>query len=815
MPLPTLYTKGSLVPINKKSKKEELDNYVPVHYVLNLLRYKLEKEKVNIHDRLFFFNSETGSGKSTAFVIEMFRSMFVKSLSMFPEDVANQKMELRKTIDTDMSIYDFPDDKYTTANRKEGIKLVQRKKNIILCTQPKNLTAEEKAKENASEPFNPDIILGENIGIKSGLTKVHASANDVIIYSTLGNLAEVLKFRSDEEIMAEYAIIMIDECHERSLELDGTILYLRALLWRNAGNPSMPLIVFMSATFDVAKFAKYFGSYYENSILVVGESSNKDIIYLDEPATDYYAAVTAKVMDIHTNIGKDDPENQSAILVFVAGNGEIGKVMKAVQKEDKNKELIIIRVTSEIYKKEKLKVMDEIENLSIGELANLRKQPNGKRRLIIATNVIETGLTVGTLKYLIDTGFEKGTSYAPIHGLPMLRDQPIAKNSATQRYGRVGRKFKGIVYPMYTKEDYDLMADYSPPDIYKSNITKLLLQMHYVGVDASELRKPILEKDYKKFVKYCLPECVDPQNECAFNYIMFENNEVKINSTKELQLNNYPPDMLDNVAQDTFLMSRNTLISLGLYGTYLGYLASKIPRISAETIRMIFAGFCYGVSMNDLVTIGCMIEQKFDDYIISANAARRSRDKQKAFDIIKILKELVKPEVVKDYYLGDIVNMRQIIYDEFIDCLAIIKWVVKTARKEGASAMKKKAESKYGINISGLSYILETRESVIQTLNKLGFYDIYPELDFNSPTILDDICRYKRCFYAGYKNNIAYKNDDGFSYTTLTGIRFTTEIQLRYRPKKIIYSSLFMRAKPGTITYFTASSATSAMDGII
>ena len=135
MGIPTLYIPGSLQPLSNKIKKEELDEYVPMHYILEVIRHKTEKTEKNIHDHIFLLKSETGTGKSTAFIVETYRRFLSHDYKLFRGDALEQVKSFIKPIDFDFSTYDFPDDKYTIANRKEGFLPVIKRQEIIACDQ--------------------------------------------------------------------------------------------------------------------------------------------------------------------------------------------------------------------------------------------------------------------------------------------------------------------------------------------------------------------------------------------------------------------------------------------------------------------------------------------------------------------------------------------------------------------------------------------------------------------------------------------------------------------------------------------------------
>lgn len=813
MPRPTLYSEGSLIPLNDKVSKDELDKYMPIHYILNVVDYKLKKEKVNIHDRLLFLKAETGSGKTTVFPIELYRAMYTRDTSKFGP-TEDEKLAFRKMLPSDYSIFDFPDDEYTIANRKKGITEVNKRTQYIGCTQPKTLTAVEKAKENSdSKEYNPDIDIGTNTGYATGTFKQRFTEPAGILYMTLGNFCQQLK-RNDAatELMMKYVVVMIDECHERSMELDVAATLIRNILRDNAGNKSMPLFVFMSATFDLPKFAAYYGTPKENAIYVVGESVKKTITYLAEPVADYIECIANLVMKIHKE-GVDDPENECDILIFVHGSPASRNIPDAIRKLDTNGEFILISVDSSNYNNDP-RTIELLSKTTIKQAAEMEKKPNAKRRVTISTNVAETGLTIPTLKYVIDSGWEKGTHYSPNEHLSMLIAQPVSQSSSTQRFGRVGRKFYGYAYGMYTENDFKKLKEYKLPDIYTNNLTKALLEIVYSTLPVNTTHKRLEPKEFKKFAKKCLLGC--PKETCNYLFDSIADNKPYIDD--ELYVANkgedhdYPPEMLDLITQDMYIVGRNRIISLGFYGNYVGYIASRVARLSVESIRMIMSSLVYGVSINDMINIAVIIESQSNKYMYDFMGAKKSKGKAEPFNQVKLLNEIIKDSVIKKHYFGNAMNFVEAFYDDFIRALAIVRFLVASVKKLGVSKTRDRC-GKMGINYMGLMNALEIRKGIMDTFTEFGFINNVPEFDFNGDDPITEICRIKKCIYAGYKNNIGYLKDG--QYITGSGVKFSASVYTKHKPRKIIYNSLLLRDKPKSIYYQVTADSICSLEGII
>jgi len=198
--LPKLYIKGVLEPVHPKSSKSELDNYVPIHYIMEVINYKLKKENPNIHDRLFMLKSMTGTGKSTSLIIEVHRRFIGKNYSKFSGETKDKLLSYTTTLPTDLSIFNFPDDPHTIKNRKNGIPTFVNRKNVILCTQPKVLTARGKAIEISNASYAPDLELGENVSYATGPFKQPMNSRKGIQFSTLGSFIQKIKLNTSKDI---------------------------------------------------------------------------------------------------------------------------------------------------------------------------------------------------------------------------------------------------------------------------------------------------------------------------------------------------------------------------------------------------------------------------------------------------------------------------------------------------------------------------------------------------------------------------------------------------------------------------------------
>lgn len=805
--MPTLIEKNSLVSNNPKIKTDDIQQFIAVHFIIQLLKYKQEKTQPNIHDRILLVKGLTGSGKTTILPVEINRAFFSSN-----PNIPDQSKEYRNQINFDFSAYDFPDDKHTINNRTQSVISQPRITNTILCAQPTTILAKEKAREITDKQYNPDMDLAENVGYNTGTFKLFPKVSNGIIYCTMGTLTSTLqsKIGYDDEIMQKYSYIMVDECHEQSMEMIKGLLYLIAFLRRTAGNPLCPTVILMSATFDIKKYAEYFGTSPANSIIVEGGVSTRDIFYLDRPSFDIYGDIAAKVMSIHQeNIS--DPDNYCDILVFLPGDGEINKTLKMIEKMEGSDQLYLGKITSEINQRGGPEI-DYLTKLTLAELQEELKRPKIKRRVILATSVVETGLTIATLKYCIDSCLAKYVIYFPIHNCTGLLIEQMARSAAEQRAGRVGRVAHGIVYRMMEESLMKDLDEYKRTDLYTTDISKTVLETMYIDV-IPQKNKLLDNSQFSQFANKCLDpvSCQDP---CKNTYLYKRSKNDTQVLFDENTINLYPYKLLDLIPTDVFIQARNKLYGLGFWGTYSGYVASKIGRLSVESIRMVLTGFVYGVSINDLVTIGLFVDAGQKTFKYTALNKPRGVKGIENYDMKKILKSIIEKENLENM-LGSIDDFHDELYDEFIEPLIITRWMAKNLRKYGPSQMIQRGK-KYGLNMFKINKILEPRNQIQQQLKKLGYINSTLDTNFNDPNVIDQVIRIKKCIHAGFKHNIAYLDKDGIHYKTTTGLKILTpDMRLRNKPAKILYSNIFTTMSSMEPVYNPLAIYTSSLSGII
>lgn len=336
------------------------------------------------------------------------------------------------------------------------------KHGIIACTQPRRVAAETLAVRVAEEY---GCRLGEEVGYTVRFRDM-TSTLTIIKYMTDGML---LREALLDDSFQRYSVVMLDEAHERSISTDLLFYIVRSALEKN---PNLKVLI-TSATLEANKFCDYFGVADDGPFMIEGRTFPVETYYLQEPSTDYVQSALQTVMKLHLE------EPPGDILVFFTGQEEIefgGEQlyawMKALQRsvDVPLPEMMVLPLTATMPQDVQSKVFEPT--------------PPGFRKVVLATNVAETSITIENLYYVIDSGFCKQSIFDPRAGLEQLMVVPISQAQAKQRAGRAGRIGPGKCYRIYTEEQYQ--NDFSPetvPDIMRANLFSVTLQLKAMGID--------------------------------------------------------------------------------------------------------------------------------------------------------------------------------------------------------------------------------------------------------------------------------------------------------------------------------------------
>ncbi len=324
---------------------------------------------------------------------------------------------------------------------------------MIGCTQPRRLAARSVARRVAEELGTP---VGEIVGFQ-------VRFNDQVSERSL------VKFMTDGILLAEtqgdpwlsaYDTIIIDEAHERSLNIDFLLGYLKQLALKR---PELKIIV-TSATIDTARFAEHFDG--APVVEVEGRAHPVELRWrsLDEVAArqgrskDMQQGSAEHIAAVLDEISHDDPRGD--VLIFLPGEREI-----------RDAHLLLSR-----RQYRETEIMPLYARLSAGDQDRVFK-PGIKRRVVLATNVAETSLTVPRIRYVIDTGTARVKRYSQRSQLERLHVEPISQAAADQRKGRCGRVGPGICYRLYDEADFASRAAFTDPELLRSSLANVILRM--------------------------------------------------------------------------------------------------------------------------------------------------------------------------------------------------------------------------------------------------------------------------------------------------------------------------------------------------
>ncbi|MBO4208963.1 ATP-dependent RNA helicase HrpA, partial [Micromonospora echinofusca] len=346
---------------------------------------------------------------------------------------------------------------------------------LIGHTQPRRLAARTVADRIASELGTE---LGDVVGYKVRFTDQVGDRSLVKLMTDGILLAEL----QNDRMLRQYDTLIIDEAHERSLNIDFILGYLKQLLPRR---PDLKVVI-TSATIDPERFARHFGDAEPAPVVEVsGRTYPVEVRYrpLIEAADDSDGDVdeggrggedTDTVRDQIQAIG-DAVEELAAegpgdILVFLSGEREIRDTADALAKLVEKKPLLRHTEILPLYAR-----------LSTAEQHRVFA-PHGGRRVVLATNVAETSLTVPGIKYVVDPGFARISRYSQRLKVQRLPIEPVSQASANQRKGRCGRTSDGICIRLYDEQDFLSRPEFTDPEILRTNLASVILQMTAIGL---------------------------------------------------------------------------------------------------------------------------------------------------------------------------------------------------------------------------------------------------------------------------------------------------------------------------------------------
>ncbi len=373
----------------------------------------------------------------------------------------------------------YPDILPISGKRAEIIKLIEKNQIVIICgttgsgkttqlpkmameagagsngrigvTQPRRLAATGMARRVAEE-MNTEY--GQGVGCQVRFD--NSTCNKTVIkFMTDGIL---LAETQRDRLLKQYDCLIIDEAHERSLNIDFLLGYLKNL---SAKRPDLKMII-SSATLDAESFSKFFN--HAPVIEVEGRTYPVEDFFLppgkDEELSNHILRAMRWISDV---------DDQGDVLVFLPGEREIREATKKLEGQHwKNTEILPL-----------------FGRLSMGEQQRVFKA-GGRRRIILATNVAETSITIPGIHYVIDSGQVRLSRYNPRTQVQGLQVEQVSQASARQRRGRCGRVTDGICIYLYDQETFENSAQYTDPEIRRTSLAGVILQMDLLGLPPIE-----------------------------------------------------------------------------------------------------------------------------------------------------------------------------------------------------------------------------------------------------------------------------------------------------------------------------------------
>ncbi len=760
MPAPiTLLNKGNLVPQMGESQ-EDLDKLIPLNYIMDWIGSKLQtKTASSMSDRVIILKARTGSGKSSSIPVSIYLNHFKK----YKANVICTEPRVLTTVDIPKR--DIPlIDTYKTPN-KNGLS-IELYRNLGYQTQEYTQKPKEKG----------------------------------VLFCTTGILLQLLKTIPDDKFCKRFRFVIIDEAHDRSLDVDLILLLMKKLIKRNLSkNP--PFLILMSATLNVEQYCKYFNT--KTVFDVKGQSKPIDVIYPDVDVSDIYT----KSCEIISNLDEYEKKHPSDdinkgirdVIIFMPSTAPIKRMISSLENLNKSliKKILPISVTSadisggtDSYRL----ILEDYKKLTV--IINGKVEP-AYRRVIVSTNVAETGLTLENLKYCIDTAYQFTSEFNAKYGINIMMIKPTTSSMSLQRKGRVGRKYAGIFYPLFTEKTFNTMIENNTPSVLVDDMTS-----HILALFASE-SVPSIDK---------LPVY----------------------------------DMLTPPSDDSINYSLEKLFTLGAIDahgviTELGKSINMFRKMPIESCKMILSGIVYGASIKELVCLAVLMQHRKSEIVLDKRISG-----VEPYETSILFDELYQISPTFDRAKCDTINYNRLkakllVGCEMLELLLIYQRFTAKTLSLSATKLMKWCLSK-GLNYSMICNITEEIDEIYwMMLDQLKInavrdstehMELYQVLkrsgDINNTELIDTVITLKKCIYEGYKNNILIWDKTSMFYKTRHGLSVVVPSKLISRlgyqklgaqfeqeyPQILLYKELLTRTDRNG-WYVNEASTISVMDGFV
>ena len=340
---------------------------------------------------------------------------------------------------------------------------------MLTIRKPRRVAATSVAARVAEEM---NCRVGEKVGYSIRFEDL-TSAFTRIKFMTDGLL---LREALVDPLLSRYSVIMVDEAHERSLSTDVLLGVLKKIMKKRS---ELRLVV-SSATLQAEKFLEFFSQVDDSSahpeaassigriVSLEGRAYPVDILYLEQAYEDYVDHAVRTIF----NINESEPDGD--ILVFLTGREEIESMLQKIADH---------QASSPSHGKALLALPMYAGLPMEDQLAVFEAAPDGTRKVIVATNIAEASVTIDGVVFVIDPGFVKLRAFNPTTGIDALTVTPISQAAATQRAGRAGRTKPGKCFRLYTEVAFDSLSPATTPEIQRSNLAPVVLQLKALGID--------------------------------------------------------------------------------------------------------------------------------------------------------------------------------------------------------------------------------------------------------------------------------------------------------------------------------------------
>jgi HrpA-like RNA helicase len=810
MPLPTLLIKGSLLPPDgNPALKAELDEWVPLDYIIDWFRTRLSK--TGIINRVLILKSETASGKSTAIAPEIYKKL------------------IRGT-------------------KSAG----------VICTQPRVATAVENVIEMLK--WNSSVMkLGEQIGWSTKYNKFRLKSVG-LLSATIGTLAQQLRSATDDEIIRKYKYIMIDETHERDLQTDMTIAMLKSFLYRNHANPECPFVVLMSATFDPVPLLAFFSVPLATNFIWCGGMTAKidEMWDWNEGRTvNDYPRAAATVVEKIIAAGSADWVETADILIFMPGKAEFTETVKwltilnaklaaAGDTKASTAERVggtagrdgrvggtavfsLLQIDGPAFQTQNRDFMLTVRVPTVEHHVTIEGVDYvPARRVIISTNVAETGLTLDNLKYVIDSGFNREIEFNPILGIRALVTKPAPRSRIRQRRGRAGRKFDGVFYPLYPKHIFDRLPVQQYPQILIEDVCIIMLDIideQLKTKAAAGDRDPSFSVNEIDMVDIPTPDALAAAVEKLYMLGFVSMYAPKWEPWVDLE-------HAIGGANDA---TRPSTIRFGI--TMLGQLARRFSMLSPESVRMILSAYYWDCSVMDAVTIAAYISIDPKSFVRTAVPVEDISAIPPKYDINWLaVYKLGLPGWISSP--GMLYKVRLLIGDEFIHGLilfnAVKQMLASSKSKDNLLALGNWCETN-NLSLRGCLDLIRARDDIIEQMLTAGM-EVFAQEEHalsrsTQANFMTIITKIKYCIYDGFRCNMIVRSADS-KYRTLNGLEIMApklfrddeaaraatdgfEPAVTAAPTYVLYKELSIKANRKSPAYDVIANTICVLDGFV